>query len=59
MAHLNFSDFHTVPDIKFDISRLRSDLDKVLQKRQFASPGISNFGSLNLKKHILKKFIKH
>ena len=46
MAHLNFSDFHAVPDIKFDIGRLRSDLDKVLQKRQFASPGISNFGAI-------------
>ena len=46
MAHLNFSDFHTVPDIKFDINRLRSDLDKVLKKRQFASPGVSNFGAI-------------
>ena len=33
MAHLNFSDFHTVPGIKFDISRLRADLDKILKKR--------------------------
>ena len=48
MANLNFSDFHTVPDIKFDIGRLRFDLDKVLQKRQFASPGISNFGAIPL-----------
>ena len=34
MAHLNFSDFHTVPDIKFDINRLRADLDKILKKRE-------------------------
>ena len=46
MAHLNFSDFHTVPDIKFDINRLRSDLDNVLKKREFASPGVSNFGAI-------------
>ena len=46
MAHLDYSDFHTVPDIKFDIGRLRSDLDKLLDKKQFASPGISNFGAI-------------
>jgi hypothetical protein len=46
MAHLNYSDFHTVTDIKFDIDRLRSDLDKILEKRQFVSPGVSNFGAI-------------
>jgi hypothetical protein len=46
MAHLDYSDFHTVPDIKFDIGRLRSDLNKLLDKKQFASPGISNFGAI-------------
>ena len=46
MAHLNFSDFHTVPDIKFDINRLRADLDKILKKREFTSPGVSNFGAI-------------
>ena len=34
MAHLDYSDFHTVSDIKFDIGRLRSDLDKILEKRK-------------------------
>ena len=48
MAHLNFSDFHTVPDIKFDINRLRADLDKILKKREFTSPGVSNFGAILL-----------
>ncbi|MDC0525303.1 aspartyl/asparaginyl beta-hydroxylase domain-containing protein [Pelagibacteraceae bacterium] len=48
MAHLNFSDFHQVPDIKFDINRLRLDLDKILKKREFASPGISNFGAISI-----------
>ena len=48
MAHLDYSDFHTVPDIKFDIGRLRSDLDKILEKRQFASPGVSNFGAISV-----------
>ena len=48
MAHLNFSDFHTVPDIKFDIGRLRTDLNKILKKRDFATPGISNFGAISV-----------
>ena len=46
MAHLNFSDFYQVPDLKFDISRLRQDLDKVLEKKKFDSPGISHFGAI-------------
>lgn len=48
MAHLNFSDFLTVPDIKFDINRLRADLDKILKKREFTSPGVSNFGAISV-----------
>ena len=48
MAHLNFSDFYTVPNLKFDIDRLRNDLDLVLKKRNFESPGISNFGAISL-----------
>ena len=48
MAHLDYPDFHTVPDIKFDIGRLRSDLDKILEKKQFASPGVSNFGAISI-----------
>ena len=46
MAHLNFSDFYQVPDLKFDISRLRQDLDKVLEKKKFDSPGVSHFGAI-------------
>ena len=32
MAQLNYSDFYQVPDLKFDIKKLREDLDKVLTK---------------------------
>ena len=46
MAHLNFSDFQTVPNLKFDVNRLRKDLDEILKKREFATPGISNFGAI-------------
>ena len=33
MAEMSFEDFYKVPDLKFDISRLRKDLDKVLEKK--------------------------
>ncbi len=48
MAHLNFKDFYQVPDLKFDIVRLRTDLETVLEKKQFVSNGVSHFGALPL-----------
>jgi len=48
MSSINFEDFDKVPEPKFDISRLRKDLDSVLKKKQFASPGVSNFGAISL-----------
>ena len=30
-----FSDFYTIPNLKFDIDKLRSDLDKILKKKKF------------------------
>ena len=50
MAHLNFNDFYNVPDLKFDISKMRSDLSKVLEKKKFDSPGVSHFGAIPLNK---------
>ena len=41
-----FADFYQVPNLKFDILRLRSDLDLVLKRRQFNSPGITHFGAI-------------
>ncbi len=35
MAEVSFKDFYQVPDLKFDISKLRKDLDKVLEKKNF------------------------
>ena len=44
MALLNYENFYQVPDLKFDIDKLRKDLDKILRKKGFASPkGVSNF----------------
>ena len=48
MNNENLSDFYKVPDIKFDISRLRSDLEKVLKNKKFNTLGIKNFGAIPL-----------
>ena len=45
---MSFQDFYTVPDLNFDISRLRTDLDKVLKRKKFKSPGVSHFGAISL-----------
>ena len=46
MTQLNFTDFYQVPDLKFDIERLRGDLDKILKKRNFSTLNIKNFGAI-------------
>ena len=48
MGSINFTDFYKVPELKFDISKLRNDLEVVLKKKKFASPGVSNFGAISL-----------
>ena len=35
MAQLNYSDFYQVPELKFDITKLREDLDVILKKKRF------------------------
>jgi len=46
MNSVQFKDFYTVPDLNFDISRLRSDLELVLKKRNFNSLGVAHFGAI-------------
>jgi len=48
MAEVSFKDFYQVPNLKFDISRLRKDLDKILERKKFQSPGITHFGAIPL-----------
>ena len=48
MSQVSFDDFYQVPNLKFDISRLRSDLEIVLKKRKFNSPGVTYFGAISL-----------
>ena len=48
MSQVSFCDFYQVPNLKFDILRLRSDLEIVLKKRKFNSPGVTHFGAISL-----------
>ena len=48
MAEVSFEDYYKVPDLNFDISRLRKDLDKVLKRKKFKSPGVTHFGAISL-----------
>ena len=48
MNNIEFNDFYKVPNIKFDIFKLRSDLEKILAKKKFNSLGIKNFGAIPL-----------
>ena len=45
---MSFEDFYKVPDLKFDIFRLRKDLEKVLERKKFESPGVTHFGAIPL-----------
>ena len=48
MVTTNFEDFFEVPNLNFDISRLRYDLDKILETKKFNSPGVTHFGAISL-----------
>jgi hypothetical protein len=48
MATISFKDFYEVPDLNFNISKLRSDLEKVLENKKFNSPGVTHFGAIPL-----------
>ena len=40
------SDFYKVPNLKFDIQKLRSDLEIILKMKNFNSLGIKSFGAI-------------
>lgn len=48
MSKVTFEDFYEVPNLKFDIPKLRNDLEFILKKRNFNSLGISHFGAIAL-----------
>ena len=45
---VSFEDFYEVPDLKFDINRLRTDLENILKEKKFNSPGVTHFGAIPL-----------
>ena len=48
MIAASFEDFYKVPDLEFDIVRLRKDLNKILDSKKFNTPGVSHFGAIPL-----------
>ena len=46
MATTSFEDFYQVPNLDFDISKLRKDLNKILENKKFNSPGVTHFGAI-------------
>ena len=48
MTTVSFEDFYEVPDLNFDILRLREDLDKILINKRFNSPGVTHFGAISI-----------
>ena len=47
---LTFNDFYQVPDIFFDINKLRKDLDIILKKSKYQTLGITNFAAIPMNK---------
>ena len=48
MVQVSFEDFYKVPELKFDILKLRKDLDLILENKKFNSPGVTHFGAISL-----------
>ena len=48
MTQVSFEDFYKVPDLKFDISKLRKDLEIVLKKKDLETPGVTHFEAISL-----------
>ena len=47
MSNTNmFNDFYQVPDLNFDINKLRQDLDIILKKSKYQTLGITNFHAI-------------
>ena len=46
----SFNDFYQVPNLSFDINRLRSDLEKILKRSKYQTLGITNFAAIPMNK---------
>ena len=45
-----FKDFYQVPNVTFNISKLRDDLKKVLKESKYQTLGITNFHAIPMNK---------
>ena len=48
MQNIEFNDFYKVPNVKFDITKLRTALEKVLKKKKFDNLNLKSFGAIPL-----------
>ena len=48
MTKTSFEDFYEVPNLKFDILKLKKDLENILEQKKFNSPGVTHFGAIPL-----------
>ena len=48
MPQVSFDDFYQVPNLKFDVPKLRKSLETILKKKKFLSPGVTHFGAISL-----------
>ncbi len=46
MATISFEDFYQVPNLNFDIKKLREELNIILKNHNFNSPGVTHFGAI-------------
>ena len=46
MSQISFEDFYQVPNLSFDIIKLRYELDEMLKNKRFNSPGVTHFGAI-------------
>ena len=47
---VTFEDFYQVPDLSFDINKLKNDLEKILKKSKYETLGITNFAAIPMNK---------
>ena len=50
MEQNQFKDFYKIPNLKFDIIKLRSDLEKILEEKEFNTLNLKSFGAIPLNK---------
>ena len=57
MGNINFKDFYKVPELNFDISKLRKDLETVLKKKKIRHTWCLKFWCYFLKSNTRRRRI--